>query len=333
MHVHVRACVYDITGNSQVLTLWCSHLHEIIMFMTHACACSHLHACMCTCAWGLPPPTHTPINPPPKGHNTQNSEISIHLELIKIIQFCLKNLYLWTYDHPWYPHPPTPPPWSHRSRNLKNSVKREWIEIIEFRLKICDPWALLHIYRLGLMCRWRGVPSQMALLCFEPKKVHVFHHYDSLDKKFNVFALDPTKSCLDWQLSRFLTSQSINNPFKFDWKWRPTWKIWLKSQFAKESSAVEIFEMYPGIMCPLQIINDIEHLSSTLHGVNRTFICHPSNVKINRMAISQKWVNQIKKKVIWVTYFYTCLQILGSNSKYPSLQKFANFFDIWAIGN
>ena len=32
-------------------------------------------------------------------------------------------------------------------------------------------------------------------------------------------------------------------------------------------------------MCPLQIINDIEPLSSTLHGVNACFIHHPSNVK------------------------------------------------------
>ena len=32
-------------------------------------------------------------------------------------------------------------------------------------------------------------------------------------------------------------------------------------------------------MCPLQITNDIEHLSSTLHGVNGTFIRHLSNVE------------------------------------------------------
>ena len=32
-------------------------------------------------------------------------------------------------------------------------------------------------------------------------------------------------------------------------------------------------------MCPLQIINDIEPLSSTLHGVNACFIHHPSNVE------------------------------------------------------
>ena len=33
------------------------------------------------------------------------------------------------------------------------------------------------------------------------------------------------------------------------------------------------------VMCPLQIINDIEPLSSTLHGVNACFIHHLSNVK------------------------------------------------------
>ena len=32
-------------------------------------------------------------------------------------------------------------------------------------------------------------------------------------------------------------------------------------------------------MCPLQIINDIEPLSLTLHGANACFIHHPSNVK------------------------------------------------------
>ena len=148
--------------------------------------------------------------------------------------------------------------WSAISRKPVNQIQKKIIlvlhyiflhlsakKIIEFHLKICDPWALLHTYRLGLMCRWGGIPSQMALLCFEPKKVHVFHSCDSLDKKFPVLALDPTRPCLDWQLSRFLTSQPINDTFKFDLKWRPKCKIWLKSQFAKEPSTVEIFQMYP----------------------------------------------------------------------------------------
>ena len=81
-----------------------SHLHEIIMLIAHTCMCARVRvcACMCVCVWGggLPPPTHTPIHPPnhpptpQMGGNTQNSEISIHLELIKIIRFCLKNIYL-----------------------------------------------------------------------------------------------------------------------------------------------------------------------------------------------------------------------------------------------
>ena len=49
-------------------------------------------------------------------------------------------------------------------------------------------------------------------------------------------------------------------------------------------------------MCPLQIINDIEPLSSTIHGLIGRFIHHPSNVKITRAAISRKPIDQIKKK-------------------------------------
>ena len=214
-----------------------------------------MHACtyMCTCLGipPMPPDAPQPIYPLPRAAGSPNHQKFISPELIEIIRFCLKNLYLWTLLNSSrltlitldIPHPPAPPPWSRRSRNLKNAIKRERIEIIEFRLKICDPWALLHTYRLDLMCR-RGCP----IPCFGPKKVHVFHSYNSLDKNFFIFALDPTRPCLDWQLSRFLTSQPINEPFKFDLKWRPKWKIWLKSQFAKEPSTVEIFEMYPGML-------------------------------------------------------------------------------------
>ena len=258
-HTHAHARVYDIIGNSQwdipisMGAAICMKLSCLLRIHARAHACVRVRAHVCG---GCPHSPTPPSTNPPKGGNTQNSEISICLELIKIILFCLKNLYLWTFLNSSRltlitldtPHPPAPPPWSRRSRNLKNSIKRERIEIIEFRLKICDPWALLHTYRLDLMCRWGGVPSQMALLCFGPKKVHVFRSCDSLDKKFLIFALDPTRPCLDWQLSRFLTFQSINEPFKFDLKWRPKWKIWLKSQFAKEPSTVEIFEMYPGML-------------------------------------------------------------------------------------
>ena len=48
-------------------------------------------------------------------------------------------------------------------------------------------------------------------------------------------------------------------------------------------------------MCPLQIINDIEPLSSTLHGVNACFIHHPSNVK--NYLIGHKSETDQKKKI------------------------------------
>ena len=67
------------------------------------------------------------------------------------------------------------------------------------------------------------------------------------------------------------------------------------------------------LMCPLQIINDIEPLSLTIHGLIGRFIHHPSNVKITRAAISQKPIDQIKKKnkPFLITYFYTLKNIYG----------------------
>ena len=48
-------------------------------------------------------------------------------------------------------------------------------------------------------------------------------------------------------------------------------------------------------MCPVQFINGIESLSVTLHGVNASFIHHPSNVE--NYSISQmSETNQPKKK-------------------------------------
>ena len=130
------------------------------------------------------------------------------------------------------------------------------------------------------MCRWGVSHPKWHFYVSGPKK-YMFSLLRLPRQNISHFCTGSTRPCLDWQLSRFLTSQPINKPFKFDLKWRPNCKIWLKSQFAKEPSTVEIFEMYPwdALMCPLQITNDIEHLSLTLHGVNGMFIHHPSNVE------------------------------------------------------
>ena len=151
----------------------------------------HVRACTCVCmCLGTPPCPQMPPNPsapspePQGAAGSPNHQKFISPELIEIIRFCLKNLYLWTFLSSSRltlitldtPHSPTPPPWSRRSRNLKNAIKHERIEIIEFRLKICDPWALLHTYRLDLMCRWGGGVSH-------PK----WHFYVSGPKKYMFF--------------------------------------------------------------------------------------------------------------------------------------------------
>ena len=58
------------------------------------------------------------------------------------------------------------------------------------------------------------------------------------------------------------------------------------------------------LMCPLQIINDIEPLSSTIHGLIGCFIHHRSNVKITRAAISRKPIDQMEKKKTIFNYIF-----------------------------
>ena len=66
-------------------------------------------------------------------------------------------------------------------------------------------------------------------------------------------------------------------------------------------------------MCPLQIINDIEHLRSTFHGINRNIIHHPSNVKFTEVATSWKTIDKNKKNFNYVffhLYEYLCIKII-----------------------
>ena len=52
------------------------HLHEIIMFTMHACAC--VHACACAHVWGAPPNYPHPYLPtplPPEPQGARNTKI------------------------------------------------------------------------------------------------------------------------------------------------------------------------------------------------------------------------------------------------------------------
>ena len=94
MCMHAHACAYDIIGNPRDFpkSNGGGHLHEITMFIMHACACVHT----CEHVWGHPQPP-SPIDPPPRAAGSPKHQNSITLERIEIIRFCLKILYLWTF--------------------------------------------------------------------------------------------------------------------------------------------------------------------------------------------------------------------------------------------
>ena len=79
-------------------------------------------------------------------------------------------------------------------------------------------------------------------------------------------------------------------------------------------------------MCPLQIINDIEPLSLTLHGVNAGFIHQPSNVK-NYLISHKSETAQPKKKVhLSYIFLHLSIKIFGSKFKIPIATETAELF-------
>ena len=74
------------------------HLQFLYMYKC-ACVCVCVCACMCMCV-GTPPMTPDappPTCPLPRAAGSPKHQNSISPELIEIIQFCLKILYLWTF--------------------------------------------------------------------------------------------------------------------------------------------------------------------------------------------------------------------------------------------
>ena len=66
----------------------------------HVCVCTCVHPHACACVWGAPPTTphpHPSTSPTPRAAGSPKHQNSISLELIEIIRFCLKILYLWTF--------------------------------------------------------------------------------------------------------------------------------------------------------------------------------------------------------------------------------------------
>ena len=166
VHMHTHAHTYDIIGNSEGFPQW----GRPFAWNYHV---YHVRVCV-----RAPPSTHTPT---PRATGSPKHQNSISLELIKIIQFCLNILYLWTFLNsyrlklitPEPPHSPAPPPRAEESQIRRITITLEWIKIIQFCLKICDPWTLLHTYRLGVMCRWGVSYPKWHFYVFDPKSTPV----------------------------------------------------------------------------------------------------------------------------------------------------------------
>ena len=102
MHTHAHACTHACTCMLNMLNMDASMLAAICNFYT----CINVHVCVCMCAracacvWGhpsMPPAAHPPTCPLPRAAGSPKHQNSISPELIEIIRFCLKILYLWTF--------------------------------------------------------------------------------------------------------------------------------------------------------------------------------------------------------------------------------------------
>ena len=106
MHARMHAHAYDIIGNSQGFPKiqWMAAICMKLSCLPRA----RVHVCACACVWAPPttyphgatpqtcpqPPTTHPPTPTPRAAGSPKHQNSISLELIEIIRFCLKILYL-----------------------------------------------------------------------------------------------------------------------------------------------------------------------------------------------------------------------------------------------
>ena len=171
----------------------------------------------------------------------------------------------------------------------------------------------------------------MALLCFGPKKVHLFRSCEPLIKNFPVFALDPIRPYLDWAPERIFNLLTHLQPFQIRLEMKTKEQNWTKMSICHRTVNHKKIWNVPldALICPLQIINDIESLSSTLHGVNTCFIHHPSNVENNSIGHKSETseLKKQKKNVSSELHIFTPFcQFWGQNSKYKWPKMCVQFF-------
>ena len=89
----MHACMHTCTCMLNMINMDASMLVAICNFYT--CVCVHVHACGDTYHVSRCPQTPPPTCSLPRATGSPKHQNSISPELIKIIQFCLKILYLW----------------------------------------------------------------------------------------------------------------------------------------------------------------------------------------------------------------------------------------------
>ena len=99
---HMHTCMHMHVKHAKHATHGCLHAGSHLQFYTCVCVCVRACACMYMHLGTPPMPPDTPRHPPPtcplpRAAGSPKHQISITLELIKIIRFCLKILYLRTF--------------------------------------------------------------------------------------------------------------------------------------------------------------------------------------------------------------------------------------------
>ena len=99
MHAHAHACMHMHVKHAKHAKHGCLHVGGHLQFLyMYKCACVCVRACACVCMCVVTPPMPPDAPPPtcplPRAAGSPKHQNSISPELIEIIQFCLKILYL-----------------------------------------------------------------------------------------------------------------------------------------------------------------------------------------------------------------------------------------------
>ena len=91
---HTRTCMLNMLNMDASMSAAICNFYTCIN--VRVCMCVHVRACVCVCVGTPPMPPDSPPStcPLPRAAGSPKHQNSISLELIEIIRFCLKILYL-----------------------------------------------------------------------------------------------------------------------------------------------------------------------------------------------------------------------------------------------